>query len=312
MSQNTGRVLAPGDDAQSPPTELVGITVRSFVLVVLLTLVTYLVISRLGFMQLVPPIPALILLGILVACNKALRLIARVWSGGGLLRPLSRGELLLIFGAVSLAPVMDRGVYVLHYLMYPIYYGTDVNQWQEFFQYYPAFYIPKDPAIAKGFFEGSSSGLIPWEAWRTPLLWWMSFNMLIIVAVGCLVAFFRRHWAESERLRYPLLFLPLEITGGFEGSAVERGFFFRDPLMWAGFIAAAIYNIVRIAHEVYLAVPELPRYIRLAQSFVDPPWRWIRPLILHFNLDTWGLSYLVQGNAIEAANARLTVLTSPF
>ena len=170
MRQTTERVLALEEEAPTPAAALVGVTVRGFVLVVLLTLFTYLVISRLGFMQLVPPVPALILLLVLVICNKLVAVLARAFPLGGLLRPLSRGELLLIYVALSIAPVMDRGVYVLHYLLYPIYYGNDVNQWREFAQYYPSFYIPETPAIAQGFWEGSASGLLEIVM---NVLWWV-------------------------------------------------------------------------------------------------------------------------------------------
>ncbi len=301
MSQSDDQIADASTSPDAPPSDLVGITGRAFVLTVLFTFATYLIVRRLGFMQLVPPVPAMIFLLILVGLNKLVGLADRLPNCPRWLRPMSRGELLLVYAAVSMAPVMDRGVYVIHYLFYPQYYGNDVNQLAEIFQYFPSFYIPHEEWVVKGFWEGSSSGLVPWEAWKIPLMWWMSFNMLIIVATGCLVAFFRRQWAEAERLRYPLLFLPLEITGGFEGSAVERGYFFRDPLMWTGFAIAAIFNGMRIAHEITPAMPQVDRYIRVAQGLADPPWRWFRPLILHFNLDTWGLSYLVPGDVLLTA-----------
>lgn len=301
MSQQDDLTAADQFETVSPLDDLTGITARSFVLTLLLTLVTYLVINRLGFMQLVPPVPALILLLLLVGCNRLVALMGRGLPRARFLRPLSRGELLLIYVAISIAPVMDRGVYIFHYLLYPAYYGTDVNQWHEFYQHYPAFYAPQDPQAIKDFFEGSRTGLIPWGAWRGPLIFWMSFNMLVMVAVGCLVAFFRRQWAEAERLRYPLLFLPLEVTGGFEGSAVRRGYFFRDPLMWAGLAVAAIYNIMRLAHELHPAFPEVKAFLQLGTGLVDPPWRWIRPLNLHFQLDVWGLSYLMPGDVLLTA-----------
>ena len=279
------------------PERLVGLSVRALVLSIFFTLFTYLVINRLGFMELVPPVPAMIVLLLLVGSNLVVGALGRHVHMPRLLRPLGRGELFLVYAAVSIAPVMDRGVYVLHYLLYPIYYGNDVNQWQEFFQYYPAFMIPQDPRVATGFWEGSASGLVPWDAWLVPLAWWMGFNMLIMVAVMCLVALFRRQWAQSERLAYPMLYLPLEFTGGFEGSALSR-MFFRDPVMWIGFSIAAIYNILRIANELTPAMPEIKTYAQLATALTDPPWRWIRPLNLHFALDVWGLSYLMSGEVL--------------
>ncbi len=298
MSQADDILTSTPAGAEEEPERLIGVTLPSFVLTAGLTFVTYLVIQPLGFMHLVPPVPALVLLLVLVGANQVLTLIARNESMARFIRPLARGELLLVYVAISIAPVMGRGVYVLHYLLYPIYYGNDVNQWQEFAQYYTAFQVPLEPIIAQGFFEGSPSGLVPWSAWRWPLVYWMSFNLLVVIATACVVAYFRRQWVEAERLRYPLLFLPLEITGGFEGSAVRRGFFFRDPLMWIGLILAALFNGARILHEVYPAFPEVKHYIQLGTGLVDVPWRWIRPLNLHLILDVWGLSYLMPGDVL--------------
>ncbi len=297
MSDSVERVSEEIAGPSEATTQLVGLTARALVLSIVFTLITYLVINRLGFMHMVPPVPALLILLVLVGLNAALRVAYHRSGEHWLLRPLSRGEMFLIYMAVCIAPVMDRGVYILHYLFYPVYYGNDVNQWQEFAQYYPNFFIPEDPRIANGFWEGSQTGLIPWDALWLPLVWWMSFNMLIMVAVMCLVSFFRRQWVQSERLSFPLLYLPLEITGGFEGSAVGQGFF-RDPVMWVGFILAALFNLMRLGHELWPSVPELKIYVRLAQGISDPPWRWIRPLNLFFSLDVWGLSYLMSGEVL--------------
>jgi len=298
MSHADDLLTAAPTHPEAAPQRLIGVTVPSFVLTVGLTFATYLIIQPLGFMHLVPPVPALMLLLLLVGVNQILGLIARSERAARFIRPLARGELLLVYVALSIAPVMDRGVYVLHYLLYPIYYGNDVNQWQEFAQYYAPFQIPLDPIFARGFFEGSTTGLIPWDAWRWPVAYWLSFNLLVVLATSCLVAYFRRQWVEAERLRYPLLFLPLEITGGFEGSAVQRGFFFRDPLMWLGLIFAALFNGARIVHEMYPAFPEVKHYIQLGTGLAEVPWRWIRPLNLHLIMDVWGLSYLMPGDVL--------------
>ncbi len=298
MSHADDLFTAAPDGSLDAPKRLVGVTVPSLVLTVVLTFATYLVIQPLGFMHLVPPVSALVILLLLVGANQLLAVIARSGRAGRFIRPLSRGELLLIYVALSIAPVMDRGVYVLHYLLYPIYYGNDVNQWNEFAQYYATFQVPPDPMIAEGFFEGSASGLVPWSAWRVPLIYWMSLNLLLVIATACVVAYFRRQWVEAERLRYPLLFLPLEITGGFEGSAVHRGYFFRDPLMWIGLIIAGLFNGARILHDVLPGFPEIPTYFQLGLSLTDLPWRWIRPLNLHLIMDVWGLSYLMPGDVL--------------
>jgi hypothetical protein len=297
MSQAPQSAAKPSEITAAPPADLCGISVRALVMAVVLTFATYLGINRLGFMQMVPPVPALIFLLILQGMNVVLGALARRHRIPAFLQPFSRGELFLLYGAICIAPSMDRGVYVLHYLFYPQYYGNEVNLWQEFFQHYPSFYIPQDPRIATGFFEGTRTGLVPWGIWWGPLAWWTTFNMLVMFSVMCLVALFRRQWSESERLTYPLLFLPLEITGGFAGSSMTTGFF-RNPLMWLGFSAAAAFNLIRVLHLIWPAVPDIRMWTRIGNSIVDPPWRWLRPLTFYFALDVWGLAYLMSGEVL--------------
>ena len=47
--------------------------------------------------------------------------------------------------------------------------------------------------------------------------------MVLMFSCLCLVALFRRQSSQNERLTYPMLFLPLEITGGFSSSSAPGG-----------------------------------------------------------------------------------------
>ena len=306
MSRALDSTPKQSEIAPSPPADLCGISVRALVLAVLLTVATFLGINRLGFIRIcwvpyvVPPVPALLFLMILQGGNILLGALHRRGGLPAFLQPLSRGELFLIYAAICVSLSMDRGGYILHYLMLPQYYGTDVNQWQELFQHYPSFYIPHDPLVVKGFFEGAPAGRIPWQAWWLPLAWWTGFHMLVMVAVMCLVAFFRRQWSQAERLTYPMLFLPLEITGGFAGSSVGRGFF-RNPIMWIGFGAATLFNAMNIAHAFFPGFPHIRMHPPLGQGMIDEPWRHLRPLYFSYALEVWGLSYLMSGEVLLSA-----------
>ena len=162
---------------------------RALVLAALLTVATYLGIIRLGFIRIcwlpyvVPPVPALLALLILQGVNLGLTALVRRHRMPSVLHPLSRGELFLIYMGICVSLSMDRGGYILHYLMFPQYYGTDANQWQEVFSHYPSYYIPQDPAVIRGFFEGTPTGQIPLQAWAGPLAWWGVFNLLLMFAV---------------------------------------------------------------------------------------------------------------------------------
>ncbi|MBD3293497.1 MAG: hypothetical protein GF393_11275, partial [Armatimonadia bacterium] len=290
------------------PVRLRGITIRAVGLATLLTNATWLVITRPGFVSLnwvpyvVPPVPAILFLLILVGINAGLWVWWRHSNGASAIAPLSRGELLLIYAGLAAALPMERGGYLFHYLLFPKYYGTDVDGYAELFEQYPDWWIPKEQWVVDGFFEGGASGLVPWDQWLVPMAWWGGFSLLLVFTVLCLSALFRKQWSENERLTYPMNFLPLEITGGFTGSAGEKGFF-RNPVMWIGFGAAALFNGINIAHAFYPGFPAIQKTISITRGISEPPWRWLHPLNFSFSLELWGLSYLVSGEVLGTALA---------
>ncbi len=308
MSHVMHGVARAADGSQDRPPDLRSLTVRAVALTVILVFATYVGITRLGYVRInwvpyvVPPAPALLFLLILEGINAGLGALHRRHRLPAVLAPFSRGELLLVYAAVAASLAMERGGYILHYLMFPQYYGTDVDQYAELFQHYPDFYIPHDPWVIKGFFEGTASGKVPWDLWLVPLGWWMAFSLVLIFTLLCLVAIFRRQWSENERLTYPMLFLPLEITGGFSGSSTAASFF-RDPVMWIGFGLAALFNGINILHAFYPSVPGIERNFVLTRGIADAPWRYFHPLNFAFSLEVWGLSYLVSGEVLATALA---------
>ncbi|MGQ9733418.1 MAG: DUF6785 family protein, partial [Candidatus Zipacnadales bacterium] len=239
---------------------LIGISARALVLSVLLIFATYVGITRTGFIRIcwvpyvIPPVPALLFVLLLQGLNLVLGRLTRHTVLPPFLQPFSRGELLLIYAAVSISLCMDRGGYILHYTLFPAYYGDQVNRFKELFRYYPRYYAPQDELVIAQWFEGTPSGKVPWSVWWRPLAWWSAFNMAVMFAVTCLVAIIRRQWVENERLTFPLLFLPLEITGAEGRESLTRGFF-RNPIMWLGFAAGALFNLVNILHAF---VPQIP------------------------------------------------------
>ena len=62
--------------------------------------------------------------------------------------------------------------------------------------------------------------------------------------IGLMLAFnvlIRRQWINHERLTYPLVVLPVEMTGGTAGGT---GGFYADRLLWYGFAVAAAIDIL--------------------------------------------------------------------
>jgi len=295
--------VSPSPVPSSPSPSLLGIGARSLLVSVLLIFATYLGITRTGFIRInwvpyvIPPVPAMLFLLLLQGLNLILQRLQPAVRLPGSLRPFSRGELFLIYAAVSISLSMDRGGYIIHYLLFAQYYGDPVNRFQDLFAQYPSYYAPHDPLVITRWFEGAPTGRIPWAAWWTPLAWWSAFSLVLMFAVMCLVALFRRQWVENERLTFPLLFLPVEIAGGVGRESVTRGFF-RNPIMWIGFAAGAIFDGINILHAFFPSIPGVPWVKPIDTGLTEGPWRHMRPLYISFGLEVWGLSFLASGEAL--------------
>ena len=275
-------------------------TLRAVILAVALTFAIYLLTTKPGFVRInwvpytSPPVQPFFILLLFQGVNSLLRRFTKLPA---FLRPFSRAELFFIYAALSISLPMERGGYVMHYLTTGQYFATDANKWGEIFAQYPDWFITKDEGVIRRWMEGSATGRIPWEDWQTPLAAWFGFQMVMVFTVMCLVGLMRKQWSEGERLTYPLLFIPLEITGGRKTEGVTVGFF-RNPYMWIGFGLAALFNGINILHAYFPVVPPIQRYYPLDQSFTEGWLRFVRPLTLNFSLEIWGLAYLVSGEVL--------------
>jgi hypothetical protein len=265
-----------------------GLTARSLVLALVFTLLTGLWIRQAEIVVLstqisesIPAIPGLAALVFLLPLNALLRRLPRV-------RPLSRGELLVIFLFVTLSStMMGPGIqrFLLALLGSPSYF-IQVAPAKAFL---PAWLVPQDPEVMRQLYERAPDGRVPWHLWLGPGLAWLFFFLVLWWTMYCLMALFYRAWADEERLSFPLVFLPLEMTGQEEGG---RGFF-RNPLMWTGFAVATVYNLVNILHALYPSFPAFGKLVDLSPAFPDPPWSAMAPLEFHIRPEMVGLGYLV-------------------
>ncbi len=288
------------DDHSQLPESLAGLTLRAVILAVGFTFAIYLLTTKPGFVRInwvpytSPPVQPFFILLILQGANL---LLSRVRGLPSFLRPLSRAEMFLIYAALSISLPMERGGYIIHYLTSGKYFATDANKWGELFEAYPDWFVPKDELTIQRWMEGSASGSIPWGEWQTPLIAWFGFQMVMVFTVMCLVGLFRRQWSERERLSYPLLFIPVEMTGGKHSEGITSGFF-RNPYMWVGFSLAAGFNGLNILHAYFPAIPGFQWHVPLDTNFTDGWLRFMRPLSISFGLEVWGLAYLVSGEVL--------------
>lgn len=272
-----------------------GLTVRAFLIAVVLTFLCVLWIRQVELItftcqitESIPPIPAIAVLLFFALLYPLLRRLGPWFC-------LTRAELGVIFVFVAIGSVMSAvGVTqaFLPYLTVPYYFATPENNFAEFQQYLPAWLGPRDAEVIRTFYEGSEGGVVPWEAWIPPLARWLLFFLAYWWTALCLWAILRRRWADTERLTFPLLYIPLNLTEEAQVIPSERPFF-RNPLMWTGFGVAFLYNVLNILHAFTPAVIALGVYFPLGNLFTERPLNALRVMQMWYRPELVGLGYLV-------------------
>src|SRR5207247_5999612 len=149
------------------------------------------------------------------------------------------------------------------------YFASKTNRWVSlFFPQMPTWLMMSDPASVRAYHLGSTS-LYHTQyllAWLRPIMIWTGFFAVLIFMMLCLNSILRRQWSEHERLSYPIIVLPFEMTE-------PSGAFYRNRLMWIGFALAGFTVTLNSLSMNYPAIPHLPmREIDLRQYVVDAPW----------------------------------------
>ncbi len=236
----------------------------------------------------VPAVPAVAILVLLAVLNPLVRRLSTRLS-------LDRREILMVYIFVAVATSM-AGCGIMRFWINTIpvlfYFASPDNDYALFQQYIPHWWIPQDPEIIRQIYEGSPTGAIPWRPWIIPLIGWGVLYLAIWIGLLGISALFHRQWAEREKLTYPLLYLPLEVTEGVDVGRLV-GAFFRNRLMWIGFILSLIYNLTNIANAYNPGIAAMGKYYDLGRLFTEQPWTALRPMVLHYRPEMIGFGYLV-------------------
>jgi len=207
---------------------------------------------------------------------------------------LQRGELAVAFFLILLANTLSsRGLpaQLLPVITGAYYYATPENDWSEIVQpYMPEWPVPQGEDVIWGFYEGSSSGRVPWDAWLMPLLYWAIFGLAFFLVMVCMMVIVRRQWVEHERLAYPMVQLPLAMIADDEGRSTIKPLF-RSALMWLGFAIPFILASLNALHNYFVVFP----FIRLHGDSI-PLFRRMASISMYFNPSILGFSYFIPQN----------------
>ncbi len=201
---------------------------------------------------------------------------------------LARGEVLVVYVMMTTATVIasSGGIHFLvPVILAPFHFATPENHLDLVVPYIPKWFAPQDPQAIVDFYQGNAP--VPYRAWLVPGLSWTVFLLAFLGMTICLSALLRRQWVDRERLTFPTVILPLELTR--EDLAL-----FRTPLLWIGFGLALLIGVINNLNANLPAVPRLNVRVQpIDAGFTTKFAQAMRPVGLSFYPFVIGIGYLL-------------------
>ncbi len=155
---------------------------------------------------------------------------------------------------------------------HPYYMANDANRYKElFFDYLPAHILVSNRQALNGLYQGHVD---PWRweiirFWLAPLAAWGFLLIVMTSMMMCVNIIIRKRWTEQEKLTFPLIQLPMQMTGEDCGRR-----FYANPMMWAGFSIPFAIGLVNGLHVIYPSVPYLGwvKHYDIGQFLTARPW----------------------------------------
>ncbi len=227
----------------------------------------------------------LILLGLIIF-NSAIKRVNPRWV-------LSQGELLTIYIMINIASALVSHDFIqvlIPVMVHPFWFANTTNQWSKLINPNISPWLSvRNKQTLESFYSGNDS-ILAWENlryWLVPCTMWGLFILTLVLSMLCLVILLRRQWTERERLAYPLVQLPLDLTA--EGAPL-----FRNKLMWLGFGIAAAISVWNGFAFLDPQIPGIPiKTIDLTANFTTRPWNAIGWLPVCFYPFAIGLGILL-------------------
>ena len=206
------------------------------------------------------------------------------------LRP---GELLVTYVTLCMSTAMcshDVLQGIMGAITGAFYYHTPENSWAELLQPHLSrwFTVSNDAALT-GFFEGGTSLYKDdnWRAWTVPVAMWSGLLVAMVFVMICINTIVRKEWLEYERLTFPIVTVPLEITTNSKSLV-------RNSLFWTGFGIASTLCIMSGLHSIwdnFYALTTTPWWI--GHIVQHPPWNAMGGLVIAFYPSIIGISFLM-------------------
>lgn len=205
-----------------------------------------------------------------------------------------QGELLLIYIMLCTATALN-GYDMMQCLVSIIgtgtWYATPENEWIERFgRYLPSWLTIKDREILSPFYEGETTLYMGRHinAWAVPIVSWTLFTLALVFVMMCINVLLRKQWIENEKLAYPIVELPFDMTR--EGKTQ----FFSNRGLWFGIAVAGGISLLNGFSYFYPQVPRIPIWVTsLNRFFTVKPWNAIYSMNITLYPFVIGLGFLM-------------------
>ena len=208
-------------------------------------------------------------------------------------RALVQSELLTVYVMLSIISgvcSLNMLSFLVSGIGYPHFFQTPENKWGELFIHrLPTWLTVSDQDSLRNFYSGNSTLYDPanFMPWVVPVFWWSVFGAVMLFTALCINSIVRKQWVESERLTFPIIQLPLEMTE-------ESGSLFKNRYMWMGFAIAAVLTTMAGLNYMYPNIPCIQITRRnIGYLFTTPPWNAMGGIQMGFYLWAIGIAFLM-------------------
>ncbi len=210
----------------------------------------------------------------------------------------SQGELLIVYIMLTIGsciPSVDFLDVLLPMMGHSTQHANAQNGWSSLYmQHMPSWFHVTDKEALKDWYQGNANPYT-WahlRAWLPALTAWGLFILALFGTMFCLNVIWRRQWTRHEKLSYPIIQLPMDMTDPVTP-------FYSRRLMWAGLLAAAGISLLNGVNVLAPSVPSIPvKIVDMAPYFTAKPWNNIGWTPISFYPFAIGLGFLLPADLL--------------
>ena len=208
---------------------------------------------------------------------------------------LSQAELITVYimlsvtSAIQSFQMMQTLVPVMEHAFT---FATPENDWKNlFFHYIPTWLSVSDETVLRPYYDGESTLYIQQHLlrWLGPCLWWSCFVVVLVAVMASITVMFRKPWVEDEKLAYPTIQLPLEITDVTTSI-------FRNRWLWVGVVISGSVALINGFASLFPTVPTMkihPYDHNLGRYFTTVPWNAMGRIPIGVILPVVGIAFFM-------------------